>query len=247
MSLFFGGLAPPLAVAPAPGTPPFNPSQLPGITDGWWDASKIPPVADGTSLSNFPAVSHHSYDLGQATPANQGVYRTNRFNGLPAVSFNGSQWFRSINGIFLTADGGAVNQPFNICGVVQSTATTPPQCLWGFNGSLEPQTAVAPYQMTAGIAFQSFSGPPPTDTNLHALIFTFNGASSLLNGDGTTYPVKANPGTNGTFQDYLNVGTGFSFGGFIGYMCEFFIVSGTMSATDTRNVLGYFHTKWGTP
>lgn len=67
----------------------FNPQNYP--LGAWWDASN--PAANGvlpsnsTSLSSFVDLSGNGNTLGQATGANQPVFKTNISNGLPGLLF----------------------------------------------------------------------------------------------------------------------------------------------------------------
>ena len=65
------------------------PKTLSGLTL-WYAAHRITGLNDGDAVTTWSDLSGNGYDVTQGTAANRPLYKTNIFNGLPALLFDGS-------------------------------------------------------------------------------------------------------------------------------------------------------------
>lgn len=79
--------------------PPFSSSVLEGATL-LLDASSITATSDGSPVATWPD-SAGTRNATQSTNGNQALYRTNFFNGKPALQFDGSDDFYNLDLAFL--------------------------------------------------------------------------------------------------------------------------------------------------
>jgi hypothetical protein len=83
-------------VTPAPvTTPPFDPSELPGLL--LWLAADSLPLDDGAPVASWPDSSGAGWDAIQATTSSQPTYAARGFGGRPAVQFDGSDDYLHID------------------------------------------------------------------------------------------------------------------------------------------------------
>jgi hypothetical protein len=66
----------------------FAPTDLSGLI-GWFKADSLA-LSNGAAVATWTDLAPAPHDLSQATGANQPTYNTNQINGLPAVTFDGT-------------------------------------------------------------------------------------------------------------------------------------------------------------
>src|SRR5688572_32290844 len=81
----------------------FSPKWVTGL-QAWLDGTNPLNATDntrpttGTTLATWSDRSGHGYDFTQATAGNRPTYNTNKINGVPAVTFNGTtNWVQAEN------------------------------------------------------------------------------------------------------------------------------------------------------
>lgn len=69
------------------------PNDFPKTISGiklWFAAHRLTGLNDGDAVGTWPDLSGNGYDVTQATAANKPLYKTNIFNGQPALLFDGT-------------------------------------------------------------------------------------------------------------------------------------------------------------
>jgi hypothetical protein len=116
----------------------FNPRWVTGL-QAWLDGTNPANAKDntrpttGTTLATWADRSGHAYDFTQSTAGNRPTYNTNKINGVPAVTFNGSTtWVRAEN----TALATSITNLITMYSVLRPTSLTGNN----FVSGTEPQT-----------------------------------------------------------------------------------------------------------
>lgn len=175
---------------PAGGGGAFDPIADVGWSHAYWaEGSEFTALgyADGGAVSSWPD-EKATQDISQATATNQPAYRaTGGPNSLPCVHADGNDW---LQGSFPSA----LSQPYTIVIVAigENSATADNRFFDGVsNSSVLDELSAGGYLLNAG---SSVTGGT-RDGNPHLFTSLFNGASSLVERDGTTI-VSGNAGTN---------------------------------------------------
>jgi hypothetical protein len=223
---------------------PFSPLDLPNLA-AWYDASKITGLSDGAAVETWEDSSGNGNDVTQGTADERPTYQTSILNGLPVVRFDGID---DILSVFATLAGA---QPYTVYAVVahRSGSVTSNE---GFCGGY----AALPYlfvRQLATDAFAIFAGTiangPNSDTDFHVFGGLFDGASSILDLDGSETVVNA--GTSA-------FGAEFSIGGYTAVtgppgdpfehsdsdVAELVVCSGGLTADERTTLRNYFTNKY---
>lgn len=217
------------------------PDDISGLWS-WHDADSLSlnnddPVGDSGTGKEWTDRGTNGYDMVQSTATNRPLFKTNVQNSKPGILFDGSNdWLETTTA--------TLTQAFTVCVACKNTSVSGDRYI--FDGS----TARSLLRSSA-TSLQVFAGslqnvPSYThDTNAHYVIIVFNGSSSEVHIDGTTYTTSLNVGTNNL--DDLVYGRRGDIGGsyYSGYIFEAFIYDSALGASDRGDVESYFADKWG--
>lgn len=98
------------------------PKTLSGLTL-WLAAHRLTGLNDGDAVGTWPDLSGNGYDVTQATAGNKPLYKTNIFNGQPALLFDGTNSFMS-NSASNPFTAGASRTVFVACKLLSSGVNT---------------------------------------------------------------------------------------------------------------------------
>ena len=211
---------------------PFNPASL-GNLLAWYAADQITsPPASGSALSSWNDLSGNGYTASQATGADQPTFVTNVQNGLPVVSFDGTD-------DFLAATIPTTPQPLTFFLVVDAT-TLGSRVPLSFSGSsfVEVNTGLGAY-LSFGSAI---NGGTLTSGDWYYIAFQADGASSLIRVNGSQV-ASGSAGTNGT-STTLNIGSlpGGDF--WPNHVGEVLVYSSALTTAQMQQVEAYLAFKW---
>jgi hypothetical protein len=237
---------PPFPPAPsaAPVVGAFTPASISGLQI-WLDATTLG-LSGGTAVATWPDLSGNHYDASQATGTKQPIYNTNKINGLPAVTFDGS------NDVLVSVIGGILT---NFSAFVVIIKTTSRQ----FNGyvttaantnelTLEDKNnagALDVWDQNVGAQAPTANGVANTGTPL-AIGYTYDTATINVY-SGNTVQGTTNI-ASGRLGQRVNIGgnENASFFTMQGSIGELVVYNSNIGSSDRANLFSYFSSKWGT-
>ena len=205
----------------------------------WYAADQITsPPASGSALSSWNDLSGNGYTASQGTGAAQPIYQTNQLNGLPAVSFDGTD-------DSLSATIASLSQPFTVFAVAARIGTST-ICVWSSGGStayfiLDYTTNQAADLATSG------GGAGPALTGVAAGAYAYysgvaDGAASLSRVNGSQI-ATGNLGST-AFGTVLVLGA-LGAGSYLsGDIAEILVYPAALDSTDIDTVEAYLYDKW---
>ncbi len=212
----------------------FTPTDVAGIV-AWWKADTLV-LNDTDPVVTWADSSGNGWHAGGA---NGVLYRTNQINGLPAVSFDGSD--DSLDATGLTAN----TKPVSIFAVVKPTDTSTRTIISG-DGSGGLQLRIDP-KLTANKATVAAIGSSNTSLSAgtaYRVALTYSGT-----GDWTFYLNGSADGTGTNDQTFstptVRIGRNVNSEDMFGMIGEILIYNSVLSSTDRGSVDTYLSSKWG--
>lgn len=219
--------------------PAFSPLDIGSLTM-WFDASDESTITEsGGAVSQWDDKSGNSYNISQATGANQPLSGTRTLNGLNVLDFNGSSHvlYRTTtptvsqaNTIFVVADADILG---NLDFLIDGSSGTGRQAIVGYGSP-------AYWTMYAGNIKQTTN----SDTGPVILSTTWNALSSIMNINGTDEPTAAGPGV-WPLVGLVVGGSSSLTGSFNGGVAEILVYSDLLDRTDRLRVMSHLAAKWG--
>jgi hypothetical protein len=213
---------------------------------GWWDATQISGVADGSALASWPDLSANTFNMTAAGTARPTYYSTTSaglINGHPAVSFNGTTNVMT-NGAVLQNTA----PPVTLFAVFKQVSLVNGAVFFGEFAAFECFSLA--YNSNQGHWEVSHHGTnlvnsQVPDTNPHVIVGVVNGSSSLVQIDGGTVDTGTLPGNSSTTNPFAIGDYSSSFmNGLIG---EVIVYLSALSTVNQLRVTQYLKNKWGIP
>lgn len=176
-------------------------------------------------------------NISQSTSGNRPVYKTNQFQGLPAINFVSA----SNNYMDGTFAGGALSQPTTVF-VVARQLDFNNNTFYDTNTGSNEQVVLSP----SSAVYTQYAGTNQSGGsaggNLNLLESVYNAGSSFTNNLGTQI-ISGNVGSM-TFAN-CRLGANPSPGSYLnGYICEFLVYTGTLSSADRTSIRNYLKGRW---
>jgi hypothetical protein len=215
----------------------FSPADLSNLFV-WYDASQITGLSNNDSVATWSDLSGNSRDLTQSTPGARPTYKTNQRNGLPIVSFDGSD-------DFMTASftGGQQNTYFVVCRYTNLDAGN--KMVFDSNNSSNRQTY---FQSSGENLSRIFAGSlanvaNSVSSNYEYLTLVFNTTSSFGRISGNQSGTL-NPGAQSITN--LTMGAEVNRSSFSPLdVAEFIMYNKVCSTAEITTVENYLKDKWG--
>ena len=217
---------------------------------GWWDASAL----SNGAVATWADQSGNGYDLVQGTSGNRPSVGSNTQNGLPTVTFDGSDDYLQCT----TATNLSLSAFTVFCVVSEASSTN-------YAGIVAVHAAAgSDYNSTAAFVLSKGGGTGTLilSSNADANASGVSGCNVLTGlKDATTSTLYVNgssAGTtgctsSGTADGGIVVGARYLSGGvntsyaLSGYVCEIILYDTTLGSTDRASVESYLQAKWATP
>jgi hypothetical protein len=211
----------------------------------WYDASDATSITIATGVSQWSDKSGNGRHLTQATGGNQPALNANGLNGLPYVSFDGTN-------DYMTATWASVTNPITVCAVARLRANTAFAAPMGILGNGGLGTSLDPLDLSASgntyrmLASAVLSGGAGGATNNVWYYFTsvLNGASSLARASNVSTISTGDTGSSTASNLTIGADPGFSVF-FPIDAAEILYYPSALSAADYGAVEGYLKAKWG--
>jgi hypothetical protein len=205
----------------------------------WYDATQIPGLADGQTLTAWPDASGNMRPLSvvTGTPTFYKTTSAKLVNGRPAVWFNG-------DGGAASASAFTVPQPLTVFVEARCTDVSVTRMATGQgSGTCQVYEAGGGSGQWAIYAGNPVFGPG-VDTNLHCLTGLFNGGSSSLRVDGAA--TAGNSGAAGLTTAFVvgNAATSGTASAWLGPICEVIVYPLALTAPQMASVEAYLAAKW---
>jgi hypothetical protein len=219
-----------------------NPPKFSNLA-AWWDASQITGLANSTPVSSWPDLSGHSYNLIQSTGIYQPLYKTNRLNGLPTLSFDGVDDYLNV------AFGTTFNQPNTIFGVGKFNNGEDWQYAYDGNDSSFRNGLLIysawPYfsALTAGGDIDVINYVNGIAGNWGQVTSIYNGAGSYLR-TNRSFTASGNPGSDG-LNGFIAGNSAALSTPLNGELAELIIYNRELSYYEIYQLENYLAKKWG--
>lgn len=193
------------------------------------------------SVAKFYDQSGNGFDAPQLTAATQPGLLLSCLGSLPCLTFNGSTHF---NGVSITS----TSEPSTLVVLAERTGsfTTTMSTFSAFNGGNQPLIGYS----NSGNTMRLYAGTVVTatasDSAMHALQGTLNGASSVINVDGSETAVNPGAGQAAT-SIALGCDTLNCTGPLTGQVSEAGLWPLAFNATQRSNMHSNMSSYWGTP
>lgn len=226
--------------------PSFTPLNLYGIKQ-WVDAVQINQSGiSGGKVATWNDLSGLGNDFIQGTGASQPSYLTNQINGLPAISFVGSQ-------SMIASLAASVSRlvAFTIF-IVFKYGGSPPGTLLASNVSASDRMTIQKDGSTSlisatynGTSYTAKSAVFSNTTNAHIVQMKNTIANAVSQWiDNTSSGGGATPSTGAPSSTYI-LGSNPSAVGFTGLIAEFILLNRATSAAEDAYFNSYLSLKWG--
>jgi hypothetical protein len=224
---------------------PWSPSQLPNLF-AWFDAANTG-GSDGAALPQWndlsPSGGHHAK---QATAGSQPTFRAAGLNAHPAVEFDGTADFLSMDAF--TASVGEVWTIYMVGQSTPATLTGGSDFFYGGIGSSGGTGNTATYRTTGSLSSitrgNTLAGPA-LDNGVHRIRSVFNGNSSSITIDNGTPTVGSTTVAGVEIIKFILGARGDGLNWLAGLLGEVLFVKGTVTTENDAKIAAYLQAKWG--
>jgi hypothetical protein len=234
---------------------------IPSVINGcrlWLDASDSSTITkDGSNkVSQWNDKSIYGNNITQSTSANQPVFLSNTLNGLPVVSFGGSNVFMSSASGFGTNNSLSGPATMTVFYIYKKTISTNGGVFgWGLTANTLQAFGFYDDGSLSAYAYAGannyYTSTPSTATWYLSLYkkagAAVNTSSAFRNGVdvSTSGHSVSNSNINGTASFNLGRWSDYSSNTLNGYIAEVIIYNRSLSTVETTQVESYLKSKWG--